>query len=427
MSNYSQILKEELVTALGCTEPIAIALLASRFADALGEEPEHITIRCSGNIIKNVKSVMVPNTGGLKGIEVAVLAGVISKKHQANLEVLNDFSDSDRKRLAEMLERKCVTVEHLKSPAVLHIIIDGKSKNNTASAELIHAHTNIVKVTKNGKVIFEKPFDVNANAATGVDRSCLNVKDILEFARTVDISEVAELLRHQVELNMHISEQGFQSLPEQSIAKVILKATSGSQYYDATKLPTIIKAKIALASAIEARMLGLSFPVVTNSGSGNQGLCVTIPVVVYAREMQIPEEQMLRALIVSNLIANHQKTGIGKLSAYCGAVSATTAAMAAIAFMKGGDYNTVSQTISNSLATSSGIVCDGANVSCAAKALASLETANLAYEMAASNVAFRAGDGIVKDDIEKTIRAVGVLAKQGMKETDAVLLEIMLD
>lgn len=427
MSKYTDILKEELITALGCTEPIAIALLASRFADALGEEPEHITIRCSGNIIKNVKSVIVPNTGGLKGIEVAVLAGVISKKWQANLEVLNAFSDSDKKRLAELLAKKIVSVEHLQTPAVLHIQIEGRSKNNTAFAELIHTHTNIVKVIQNGKTIFEKPFNVNENITTGVDRSCLNVKDILDFAHTVDLAEVSDIIKHQIKLNMHISEEGSRALSEKSIAKVILKTACSTQGVSADKVDTFTKAKVALASAIEARMLGMSFPVVANSGSGNQGLCVSIPVVVYAREMKCTEEQLIRALLVSNLIANHQKTGIGKLSAYCGAVSATTAAMAAIAFMQGYDYNTISKTISNALATISGMVCDGAKVSCATKALAALDVAHLAYEMAISDVAFSQGDGTVKENVEKTISAVGVLAKQGMKETDDVLLKIMLD
>lgn len=427
MSKYTDILKEELITALGCTEPIAIALLASRFADALGEEPEHITIRCSGNIIKNVKSVIVPNTGGLKGIEVAVLAGVISKKWQANLEVLNAFSDSDKKRLAELLAKKIVSVEHLQTPAVLHIQIEGRSKNNTAFAELIHTHTNIVKVIQNGKTIFEKPFNVNENITTGVDRSCLNVKDILDFARTVDLAEVSDIIKHQIKLNMHISEEGSRALSEKSIAKVILKTACSTQGVSVDKVDTFTKAKVALASAIEARMLGMSFPVVANSGSGNQGLCVSIPVVVYAREMKCTEEQLIRALLVSNLIANHQKTGIGKLSAYCGAVSATTAAMAAVAFMQGYDYDTISKTISNALATISGMVCDGAKVSCATKALAALDVAHLAYEMAISDVAFSQGDGTVKENVEKTISAVGVLAKQGMKETDDVLLKIMLD
>lgn len=424
MSKYADILKEELVTALGCTEPIAIALLAARFADALHEEPEEIIVRCSGNIIKNVKSVIVPNTDGLKGIEVACLAGVVSKKWQAGLEVLNDFSESDRKKLCLLLAQNIVRVEHLKSPAVLHIIVEGRSKNNTAYAELIHSHTNIVKLMQNGKLIFEKSFDENENKQSGIDRSCLNIKDILDFADTVELSEVEDLIKHQEKLNMRIATEGFKALPEKSIAKLIYKNSIESQ---GEKLSDITQAKIALSAAIESRMMGLSFPVVSNSGSGNQGLCVSIPVIVFAREHAISEEKKIRALVVSNLVANHQKTGIGKLSAYCGAISASTAAMAGIAYMFANSYESVCKTISNSLATISGMVCDGAKVSCASKALAALDVAYLSYIMATGDVDFHSGDGIVKCDIEKTISAVGTLAQQGMKKTDDVLLQIMLD
>lgn len=424
MSQYADILKEELLTALGCTEPIAIALVASRFADALQEEPEEIIVRCSGNIIKNVKSVIVPNTAGLKGIEAAALAGVISKNWQNGLEVLNNFSDADRKKLQELLARHIVKVEHLQSPAVLHIIIEGRSKNNTAYAELIHSHTNIVKVMRNGTILSEKSFTTDEAKPAGVDRSCLNIKDILQFADTVDLSKVESLIKHQEKLNMNIATEGFKALPEKSIAKVIYQNAKKSE---GENFKAISKAKVALAAAIEARMTGLSFPVVSNSGSGNQGLCVSIPVVIFADEHKLNEEKKIRALVASNLIANHQKTGIGKLSAYCGAVSATTAAMAGIAYMFGYDYDTVCKTISNSLATISGMVCDGAKVSCASKAIAALDVAYLSYSMAIADVDFHSGDGIVKCDVEKTITAVGTLAKQGMKTTDDVLLQIMLE
>ena len=423
MNQYSDILKEELLTALGCTEPIAIALLAARFADALEEEPLAISIKCSGNIIKNVKSVTVPNTGGLKGIEVAVLAGVISKNWQASLEVLNAFSDADRARLHELLKRDIVKVEHLQSPAVLHITIEGKSKHNTVFAELIHSHTNIVKVVKNGAVLQLENYSMADCVASKIDRACLNIKDILHFADTVDLDSVSDILTHQETLNSRIFREGFQALPEKSIAKTLQRAATQMSI---DHLP-ITKAKIALVAAIEARMLGMSFPVVTNSGSGTQGLCVSIPVLIFAEEEAVSEEKKLRSLIVSNLISNHQKTGIGKLSAYCGAVSATTAAMAGIAYMKGYGYDTICRIISNSLATISGMVCDGAKVSCATKAATGLETAFLAYTMAVEGVSFAEGDGIVKGDIEKTICAVGDLAAQGMRETDTVLLKIMLE
>lgn len=423
MLEYAEILKEDLVTALGCTEPIAIAFLAARFADTLGEQPTEVLVRCSGNIIKNVKSVIVPNTCGQRGIEVATLAGIISKKWNKGLEVLDDFSNEDQKKLTELLKRNIVRVEHLQTPAILHIIIEGRSKNNTAYTELIHSHTNIVKVIKNGKTLFENNFSLNESKPKGVDRSCLNIKDILHFADTVDLSEVSSLVQKQEKLNMKIATEGFKLLSDKSIAKVIYNEAKNNSEH----LAPITLAKVELASAIEARMNGLCFPVVSNSGSGNQGLCVSIPVIVFAREKKISEDKKNRALIVSNLIANHQKTGIGKLSAYCGAISATTAAMAAVAYMFGYDYEIICKIISNSLATISGMVCDGAKASCASKAVAALDVAYLSYNMAISDVDFKSGDGIVKSNIESTISAVGVLAKEGMKKTDEVLLNIILD
>lgn len=427
MKKYVEILKEELVKALGCTEPIAVALLASRFADALGEEPTEIKLRSSGNIIKNVKAVLVPNTGGLKGLEVATLAGVVSKNWQARLEVLNNLSEADLKQIKTLLAKGIVKAEYLDSPAVLHIQIEGKSKNNTAFAELIHSHTNIVKLIKNGKVIFEKPFDVNEVKLPGIDRACLNVKDILDFADNVNIDEIYQVIKTQVDTNMQIANTGFDVLTEKSITKVLLKNACKTQGVDVDNVSTITKAKAKLASAVETRMLGLPYPVVANSGSGTQGLCVSIPVIVFAQEAGVSEEQMFRALVVSNLLASHQKTGIGKLSAFCGAVSATTAAMAAVAYMFGYGYEGVSKTIENSLATIAGMVCDGAKVSCATKAIAALGAAHFAYEMAINDICFAEGDGIVKGGIEETISAVGVLARKGMKETDKVLLNIIME
>lgn len=427
MTKYAEILKDELVKALGCTEPIAVALLASRFADAIEEEPTEIKLRCSGNIIKNVKSVLVPNTGGLKGLEVATLAGVVSKNWQAELEVLNNLSEDDIKKIKTLLKKDIVKTEHLDTPAVLHIQIEGRSKNNTAFAELIHTHTNIVKLIKNGKVIFEKPFDVNEVKLPGIDRSCLNVKDILNFADKVKIDEVSEVIKNQIDTNMKIANEGFDLLNEKSITKVLLKNACKTQGVDINNISTITKARVKLASAIETRMLGFNYPVVANSGSGTQGLCVSIPVIVFAREAGVSEEKMIRALLVSNLLANHQKTGIGKLSAFCGAVSATTAAMAAVAYMFGYGYKGVSKTMENSLATIAGMVCDGAKVSCAAKAIVALGASHFAYEMAINDIAFSEGEGVVKDNIENTISAVGVLANKGMKETDKVLLNIILE
>ncbi len=419
---YVQILKEELVPALGCTEPIAIAYTAANLRKIMGGIPDEILIESSGNIIKNAKSVIVPNTGGMKGMEASALIGLIGGNADKGLEVLADVTEEHVKLAHEYLAKSCTKLKLMDTPASLHIRITGKLNGDTGVAELIHQHTNIVLLKKNDEIIFEKPFSLESSAGALTDRSCLNVKDILEFADTVPVDDVSPIIMRQVEYNMRVSEDGLKSSYGIETGKNILKYNQKKGDNFSVK----VQAEGEVAAASDARMCGCSYPVITNSGSGNQGLAVSVPVVVYARENKISEEKLIRCLIVSNLLAIHQKTGIGRLSAYCGAVTAGAACAAAITYMKGGSYEQVCGTIANTLGVVSGILCDGAKQSCAAKIASALDSALFAHELAMDGDFFAGGDGVVKDDIEKTIAGIGVVAAQGMRKTDEVVLQVML-
>ena len=419
---YVQILKEELVPALGCTEPIAIAYTAANLRKIMGGIPDEILIESSGNIIKNAKSVIVPNTGGMKGMEASALIGLIGGNADKGLEVLADVTEEHVKLAHDYLAKSCTKLKLMDTPASLHIRITGKLNGDTGIAELIHQHTNIVLLKKNDEVIFEKPFSLESSAGALTDRSCLNVKDILEFADTVPVDDVSPIIMRQVEYNMRVSEDGLKSSYGIETGKNILKYNQKKGDNFSVK----VQAEGEVAAASDARMCGCSYPVITNSGSGNQGLAVSVPVVVYARENKISEEKLIRCLIVSNLLAIHQKTGIGRLSAYCGAVTAGAACAAAITYMKGGSYEQICGTIANTLGVVSGILCDGAKQSCAAKIASALDSALFAHELAMDGDFFAGGDGVVKDDIEKTIAGIGVVAAQGMRKTDEVVLQVML-
>ena len=419
---YVQILKEELVPALGCTEPIAIAYTAANLRKIMGGIPDEILIESSGNIIKNAKSVIVPNTGGMKGMEASALIGLIGGNADKGLEVLADVTEEHVKLAHEYLAKSCTKLKLMDTPASLHIRITGKLNGDTGIAELIHQHTNIVLLKKNDEIIFEKPFSLESSAGALTDRSCLNVKDILEFADTVPVDDVSPIIMRQVEYNMRVSEDGLKSSYGIETGKNILKYNQKKGDNFSVK----VQAEGEVAAASDARMCGCSYPVITNSGSGNQGLAVSVPVVVYARENKLSEEKLIRCLIVSNLLAIHQKTGIGRLSAYCGAVTAGAACAAAITYMKGGSYEQVCGTIANTLGVVSGILCDGAKQSCAAKIASALDSALFAHELAMDGDFFAGGDGVVKDDIEKTIAGIGVVAAQGMRKTDEVVLQVML-
>lgn len=422
VQKYIQILEEELVPALGCTEPIAIAYAGAHLKKIMGGIADELLIESSGNIIKNAKSVTVPNSGGMKGMEASAVIGIVAGNPEKGLEVLADVTEKDIKTVNAFLQKKCTTLKLLQTPASLHIRLTGKRNGDTYVAELIHQHTNIVLLKKNDTVLFEKPYSLDSAGGGMTDRSCLNVKDILEFASSVDLNQVGPILERQIEYNMRISEAGLKNSYGIETGKKILK------YYQkkGKGFSLKIQAEGEVAAASDARMCGCPYPVVTNSGSGNQGLAVSVPVIVYAREEKLDKDTLIRALIVSNLLAIHQKTGIGRLSAYCGAVTAGAASAAAITYMKGGTYEQVCGTITNTLGTVSGLICDGAKQSCASKIAAALDYALFSHELAMDGSYFDDGDGIIKSDIEKTIAGVGVVAAEGMVQTDKVILDVML-
>ena len=421
-NQFIAILQEELVPALGCTEPIAIAYAGAHARALLGKIPDRVCIKSSGNIIKNVKSVTVPNSGNMKGIPAAAAIGIIGGNPDKGLEVLADITEADIARTKEFLAKIPCKVSLLDTVASLHFIVEVFAGADSASVEIIHQHTNIVHTTKNGKDVLSVPFDpASANAAL-TDRSGLSVKKILEFADTIDLDRVRPILERQIDYNTRIAQEGLEHRYGINAGANLLKAA------EAERAVTVkIRAQAAAAAGSDARMSGCTLPVVTNSGSGNQGLTASLPVIVFAEEKKLPHDKLLRGLLVSNLIAIHQKTRIGRLSAYCGAVSAGCGSGAAVTYLSGGSYEQVCETITNTLAVVSGIVCDGAKPSCASKIATSVDAALNAHYLAMQNRVFEPGEGIVKGDIEKTIAGVGAVAADGMRETDKVILRIMVD
>lgn len=421
-NQFIAILQEELVPALGCTEPIAIAYAGAHARALLGKIPDRVCIKSSGNIIKNVKSVTVPNSGNMKGIPAAAAIGIIGGNPDKGLEVLADITESDIASTKEFLEKIPCKVSLLDTVASLHFIVEVFAGADSASVEIIHQHTNIVHTTKNGKDVLSVPFDpASANAAL-TDRSGLSVKKILEFADTIDLNRVRPILERQIDYNTRIAQEGLEHRYGINAGANLLKAAEAEQ-----AVTLKIRAQAAAAAGSDARMSGCTLPVVTNSGSGNQGLTASLPVIVFAEEKKLPHDKLLRGLLVSNLIAIHQKTRIGRLSAYCGAVSAGCGSGAAVTYLSGGSYEQVCETITNTLAVVSGIVCDGAKPSCASKIATSVDAALNAHYLAMQNRVFEPGEGIVKGDIEKTIAGVGAVAADGMRETDKVILRIMVD
>ena len=421
-NQFIAILQEELVPALGCTEPIAIAYAGAHARALLGNIPDRVCIKSSGNIIKNVKSVTVPNSGNMKGIPAAAAIGIIGGNPDKGLEVLADITEADIARTKEFLEKIPCKVSLLDTVASLHFIVEVFAGADSASVEIIHQHTNIVRTTKNGKEVLSVPFDpASANAAL-TDRSGLSVKKILEFADTIDLDRVRPILERQIDYNTRIAQEGLEHRYGINAGANLLKAAEAEQ-----AVTVKIRAQAVAAAGSDARMSGCTLPVVTNSGSGNQGLTASLPVIVFAEEKKLSHDKLLRGLLVSNLIAIHQKTRIGRLSAYCGAVSAGCGSGAAVTYLSGGSYEQVCETITNTLAVVSGIVCDGAKPSCASKIASSVDAALNAHYLAMQNRVFEPGEGIVKGDIEKTIAGVGAVAADGMRETDKVILRIMVD
>lgn len=417
-SQYTAILKSELVPALGCTEPIAISYASAVARQTLGRFPEHIVAACSGNIVKNVKGVIVPNTGNMKGIETAAIVGAVGGDPARKLEVLTTVTPEDVEKSRALLAGGLCKVEVLHGTANLHIILTASAGEDTATVEILNEHTNIVRIEKNGEILFRAdPGETQAEAAEP-DHSCLNIRDILDYADHADLDTVRGVLDQQIECNTAISKEGLAKDYGANVGKTLL-----SVYGDDVK----VRAKASAAAGSDARMSGCVLPVVINSGSGNQGMTASLPVIEFAKELGASREKLYRALLVSNLVAIHQKTAIGRLSAYCGAVSAACGAGAAITYLSGGGYERVSHTITNTLANVSGIVCDGAKPSCAAKIASAVDAAVMAHYMAMKDEYFNAGEGIVKDDLEKTIESVGRLGRDGMKQTDVEVLKIMVD
>ncbi len=414
--SYVQILKEELIPAMGCTEPIALAYGGAKAREVLGCLPEMVKVYASGSIIKNVKSVIVPHTNQLKGIPAAIAAGIIGGDASKELEVISFVSEEQIEQMNNYLSLNCIEVEYLESDSVFDIIIEAYKGNHCSYIRIKDYHTNIVLIKKDDQILFEKKSELVVKSR--IDRSLLSMESIYDFINSVDILDIKDVLNRQIEYNMAISEEGIRGNYGANIGKVLLTMDNKSVYN---------RAKAKAAAGSDARMNGCELPVIINSGSGNQGITVSVPVIEVARELNVSHDLLLRALALSNLTAIHQKTGIGTLSAYCGAVSAAAGAGAGIAYLYGGDYEMIIHTVVNALAIVSGIVCDGAKASCAAKIASSVDAAILGYEMFKSGQEFKSGDGIVMNGVEATIRSVGHLGKQGMKETNKEIIKLMIE
>lgn len=411
---YHDILRKELIPAMGCTEPIAVAYAAATAHEVLGVIPEQILLEVSGNIIKNVKSVVVPNTGGLKGLEAAVAAGIVAGKAEKKLEVISQVTSEQKEEIRTFLKRGMIQVRPADTEQIFDILITLSAGENSARVRIAGYHTNIVLVEKDGRIQKELPILPSDSHKEGYDR--LNVQDILEYAETTDLTPVKDVLERQIALNSAISQSGLKETWGACIGQTLL-AMRGDD--------VMTRAKAAAAAGSDARMSGCELPVVINSGSGNQGITASMPVIVYAEHLNKSHEELLRGLALSNLLTIHLKTGIGPLSAYCGAVSAGCAAGAAIAWLNGGGYEHIAHTLVNSLAIVSGIVCDGAKPSCAAKIASAVEAGLMGWHMYLQDHQFYDGEGIVTKGVEETIRNVGRLGRLGMQETDKEILRIM--
>lgn len=413
---YIQILKEELVPAMGCTEPIALAYAGAKAREVLGCVPDKVLVEASGSIIKNVKSVIVPNTNHLKGIPAAVTAGIIAGKAEKELEVIAEVTPDEIEQMITFLKETPITVEHIDQGITFDIVLTLYKEDSYAKVRIANYHTNIVHIEKDGEVIFDIPVE-GENEEGLTDRSLLDMKSIWNFINTVDVVDIKKVIGRQIEYNTAIADEGLRGDYGANIGSVLLSA-----YGDDVRT----RAKARAAAGSDARMNGCELPVIINAGSGNQGMTCSLPVLEYAKELNVTEEKKYRALALSNLTAIHQKTGIGRLSAYCGAVSAGAAAGAGIAYLCGGGYEEVIHTVVNALAIVSGMVCDGAKASCAAKIAASVDAGILGYNMYMNGQQFYAGDGIVTKGVEATIQNIGRLGKDGMRETNEEIIKMMI-
>ncbi|MBQ2061922.1 MAG: serine dehydratase subunit alpha family protein [Oscillospiraceae bacterium] len=413
---YIDIMREELKPAMGCTEPIAIAYAAARARAVLGATPDRLLVEVSGNIIKNVKSVVVPHTGGLRGIPAAAAAGAVAGDADAELEVLSHVTEEQIDAMALFLEHIPIEVRHADTGHIFDIMITAFRGENSAFVRIVDYHTNVVCVKRNGETLLEREIVSSDDGLT--DRSCLTIEGIVDFADSVDVEDVREVLERQISYNMAIAEEGLKNSYGANIGKTVLRGREYDINY---------KMRAWAAAGSDARMNGCELPVVINSGSGNQGITCSVPVIVYARETGKTHDELLRALCVSNLVTTHLKTGIGRLSAYCGAVSAGCGAGAGIAYLKGGRFEMIAHTVVNAVAVDSGIVCDGAKASCAAKIASAVDAGLLGLAMYEDGNQFFGGDGIVKSGVENTIASVGRLARFGMEQTDREIIRLMME
>ena len=414
--SYLAILKEELVPAMGCTEPICLAYAAAKAREVLGSLPKRVEIKASGNIIKNVKSVIVPNTKGMKGLKASVAAGVVAGNPDKALEVIAEVTPEQKKAISQFLDDTLMTIVPLNVIAQLDVTVTLYDEEQSSSVRIAGHHTNIVKIEKNDQVLFDSGYEADANAKL-TDRKCLCMKKIYDFANTVDIDELKSIIGPQIECNKAIAMEGLKNNWGANIGSTIL--SFGDDIRN--------RARAWAAAGSDARMSGCEMPVIINSGSGNQGMTVSLPILAYAEEYGIDEERTIRAIALSNLVAIHQKTGIGRLSAYCGAVSAGCASGCGIAYLLGESLDVIDHTLENALGIAAGIVCDGAKPSCAGKIAISVESGILGYEMAKKGNELLGGDGIVGNDVEETIDHIGRLGRLGMKQTDVEILKIMVE
>ena len=417
ISTYIKILEEELVAAMGCTEPISVAYAAALAKSVLGELPISAELIVSSNIIKNVKSVVVPNTGGLRGIEAAAAAGFLLGNPERELEVLTDVRQEDIPKIKEYLCNTDIRMRASDGRSVFEIKIIAMSEEHTATVHFAGDHTNVIHVSRDGETLLEKEYSEDVDFEKPY-RELLSVERIVEFADTVDIELIRDVLTRQIKYNTAIAEEGLRGKWGAGIGKILL-----SSYGDTV----FNRAKAYAAAGSDARMSGCELPVIINSGSGNQGMTASLPVIVYAKELEADEETLLRALAVSNLVTIHMKTGIGCLSAYCGATSAGCGAAAGISYLYGGRSHAISHTIVNAVAINSGMICDGEKPSCAAKIASAVEAGLLGMQMNMHGTQFYAGEGIIVKGVENTIKNVNDLAKRGMRETDVEIIRIMTE
>ena len=420
-NEYVTILESELVPALGCTEPIALAYAAAKAKEVLGKMPDHITMRCSGNIIKNVKGVKVPNSGGMKGVEAAAVLGITGGDPSQALEVLEHVTDREIDEAEKLLKAgfcDCVLKDDVANLYIEAYAVCKKTEKSEALVVIEDEHTNITHIEKDGQVLFHKEKKEYCQEREKTpDKSLLNLEDIITFANEVQITDVEKVLGRQIKYNTRIAEEGLRNPWGAQVGRVVLE-----EFGEDVKWRAVAKA----SAGSDARMSGCALPVLINSGSGNQGLTCSLPVIEFGKELKKSKEEIYRALCVSNLVALNQKKYIGSLSAYCGAVCAAAGAGAGITYLCGGTLEQIENTVVNTIADAGGIVCDGAKPSCAAKISTALQAAILSHKMAMRGLTFARGEGLVMDCPEDTIKAVGYVGRAGMKQTDVEILNLMI-